>query len=147
MEIIRDGKGYLSFQMVNRPLYATIKYQGNKFLVQRLIYQLIAKPDFEYRMTRLCPNELCVNPMHWEVNPILNREMAPKIEFSPMEEDEFPGMDWTQEDTEEMVDAILGDDPPPTCWDEVINHIDLMGAPEDWVRGALIRFNREDLMT
>ena len=139
LEKIRNGRGEVHPHMVQRQPYATVKYQGRFRLVHRLIYQFLMKPDFEFRMQQTCSTPVCVNPLHWHMSPV---EARPVSKSRIPEPDE----DWTEEIVFEMLDAILGDVPPPSNWDEVINHIDMQGAPPEVVRKALLAMNKEHLI-
>lgn len=139
LELIRGGTGYLSAQMVQRNPYAKIKYQGVSHLVSRLMIKLLIDPPYQFRMRQTCSTPLCVNPLHWELNPVEKKKVievpeAPEIETG-----------WTLESTVEMLELILEDVPPPSSWEEVINHIDMEGAPEHLVRTGLIQINKEHL--
>lgn len=143
LEMIQSGNGYTSAQMVQRNPYAKIKYQGTTHLVPRLLIKLLLDPPYQFRMTQICVTPLCVNPLHWEMNRVEpNRIKIPEVPDIPEIE-----TSWSLETTVEMLELILEDVPPPSCWEDVINHIDLEGAPEHLVREGLIKINKEHLTT
>lgn len=110
--------------------------------VHRLIYQLIAKPDHEFRMTQICGGDpLCVNPLHWSV-----KKVEPKYEDKeeggpPVFQ---PDADWTDAEIDELLETLFVLRNPLT-WSDVIEDVLMTDAPAEMVRQGLLRMSKDHL--
>ena len=82
------------YRTVRRPM-GQIQANGKSEYVHRLVFKLLTKPDFEFHMRNICGQSLCCNPKHWDVST-----MTPELILDTSE--------WTPEEVEETVDAMLG---------------------------------------
>jgi hypothetical protein len=118
-----------------------IRWQKKKISVVRLLFQLVTKPDYEYRMLPLCGSPTCVNLRHWSASKIKSHQ-----EF-PEEIPEFEtSSGWTIEEVEEQVENLLSW-VTPASWEE-IHHLLIQedGAPEEMVKEVLEKLNRGHLL-
>jgi len=131
-----------SEQYFDRPV-PVIKFQGKKHQVRRLIFQLLFKPDYEYRLIPTCNGNLCVNPLHHSVQRIgvpKNGPEASEIE-EPIVSDE-----WHQADVDELLEFLFLED-APTTFQEVLDHPFFEeGPPIEMVREGLQKMNKEHLL-
>jgi hypothetical protein len=129
IDIIQDEKAY-----------GVVRWQTKTISVQRLIFLLAMKPDFEFRMWSNCEVPLCVNPLHYDVKSL-------EIEPPPPDPTIFMGIDedaWTEEEVEEVLDALLASSEPKS-WKDIMAFPDLADAPEDLLRKVLRRLNKGHL--
>jgi len=108
-----------------------IQINGKAEYVHRLVFKLLTKPDFEFHMRNICGNSLCCNPKHWDVS-------------SPMPEVQFDNSEWTPEEAEETVEAMLARY-EITSWDDVTANPLMQDIPPALIRQALIKLNKEHL--
>jgi hypothetical protein len=118
-----------------------IQFEGKRQMVNRLIMSLVAKPDFEFRMTKECQSPLCVNPIHWSI-----RETLPKKALPP-EEDTEMGINqgaWTFKEAEELIEILLTEQ-SPKCFEDVVNATLMEECPHDLAREVLLKLNKGHL--
>ena len=131
-------KGLLVEHVSERP-YGVISWQGNRISVSRLIFQLIQKPDYRFRMWNECETPLCVNPFHFRIEKIEEEEQQPEETFFIGEDEDI-----AEEEIEELVEILLTDY-DPRSWQEVIEAEILEGIPHEPIRKMLIKMNKEHL--
>ena len=137
----RDANNVAFPDMILDMPYGVVNWQGKRISVHRLIFQLIVKPDYEFRMTTACGVSCCVHPLHWEVSKV---EPAHK-ETDAVPDFEFSGDDdWTSEEVEELVEIVLGEQSPET-WDDVLLSPLMEGVPEDLLRACLLDLGKGHL--
>lgn len=134
-----SGEVY-SEKRLDRPS-PVIKFQGKKLRVVRLIFQLIQKPDYEYRLIRTCEDHpRCVNPLHYSVQRIGTPEQGPEVEEPTI------SSDWLQIDVDELLEFLFLE-ASPTSLEEVMAHPFMEeGPPIEMVRDGLINMNKEHLL-
>jgi hypothetical protein len=118
-----------------------IQFDGKRHTVNRLIMSLVAKPDFEFRMTKECQSPLCVNPIHWMIHKINPKEAL------PLEEDTEVGINqgaWTFKEAEELIEILLTEQ-SPTCFEDVVNATLMEECPHDLAREVLLKLNKGHL--
>lgn len=145
--LTRDGTGAATPSSRRDNPTGIMVVEGKRVFVRRLIYQLLFKPDFEYQMRRQCPEERCVNPLHWKIHTKDLSVHEPEPEPEPEEAETEPPIssDWLQSDVDECLDYALADG--PTCWEEVIHHEMFEdNPPPEMVKEALIKANKEHLL-
>lgn len=108
-----------------------IQVDGRIEYVHRLVFKILSKPDFEFIMRNICGNSLCCNPKHWDVK-------------TPMDEVVMDDGDWTPEEVEETVDAMLNRY-EVTCWADVAENPLMQDIPDRMIRDCLIALNKEHL--
>ena len=137
----RRGEGYYLNMVRSYPI-PIIRWQGAKIAVHRLIFQLINKPDYEFRMKNTCCVLGCVNPLHWTAEAITRNEPEPDAvpDFMMASDDA-----WTDEEVEEMLE-ILFTEQSPANWGDVMTAPLMEGAPEDKVQRVLAKLNRRHLL-
>lgn len=137
--VSRNSRDGLRVEQVEDRPYGIITWQGDRVSVHRLIFQLIQKPDYEFRMWCDCQSPLCVNPLHFTVEPVVQKTTEPDDTI-------YIGMDEeiSDEEVEELVEITLteGD---PRHWGDVITYPLLEGIPPEAIRRALQKLNREHL--
>lgn len=131
-------RGLLVERVVERP-YGVISWQGKRTSVARLIFQLIQKPDYDFRMWNECDTPLCVNPFHYRIEKVEVEPPPPEETFVIGDDEDLP-----EEELEELVEIMLTDY-DPTCWDDVTKAEILEGIPLEPVRALLRRMNKEHL--
>lgn len=92
----------------DRPFGIT-SWKGKRIGVHRLLFQLISKPEYIFRMTPQCPTLFCVNPLHWEIHPVT--PMGPNLADPPTTIPECPEFseEWTEQDIKEIIEYGLFD--------------------------------------
>ncbi len=133
MKMGRDSNNIPSPYSIIRRSMGQIQVNGKREYVHRLVYKIITRPQFEFRMENKCGNPLCANPKHWEV---YSEAIAPEVVFDTNE--------WTAEEVEESVDAMLGRY-SVFCWEDVITNPLTMDIPHGLLREQLIKINKEHL--
>ena len=118
------------YRTIRRPM-GQMQIAGKSEYVHRLVFKLLAKPDYEFQMRNICGNSLCCNPKHWNVT-------------SPMPEVEFDNSAWTLEEAEETIEAMLARY-EVTSWDDVMLNPLMQDIPPDLIREVLIKLNKEHL--
>lgn len=118
------------YRTVRRPM-GQIQANGKSEYVHRLVFKLLTKPDFEFHMRNVCGHSLCCNPKHWDVST-----MTPELILDTSE--------WTPEEVEETVDAMLGRY-EITSWDDVCVNPLMQDIPEKMIVECLIKLNKEHL--
>lgn len=111
-----------------------LRWQKKKRLVRRLIFQLLTKADYEYRLVSQCKNHKCVNPLHLEIqNPPSNPDDIPYT------------TEWDFKAMEELVEMLLTEQTPRN-WQDVINAPLMDGVPLDLLEDVLRKLNRRHLL-
>lgn len=114
--------------------YGVMQWQGKVIAVRRLIFQLINKPDFPFRMWNTCGSTLCVNPFHYSITSV---EPAEETIVEIEDGDAFP-----YEEALEIVEAVLtGHDLENFRENPMLEDI-----PEDLLREVLTDLNKEHLL-
>lgn len=98
----RDYSGLPYFTMVPETPYGKLKVDKKTILAHRYLFQLLLKPDYEFRLRNECGNTLCGNLMHWEC---LKQETQPNAEVEIPEE--FLSMEFSLADVEGLLDRAL----------------------------------------
>lgn len=127
--------------------YAIIKYQRRQVHVQRLIYQILEKPDYEFSLYQQCPTLLCVNPRHWIVERKYSFAQVPVVVTkAEIDESLIPAFDgsWTVDDVAEIIEIAL-EEISPKSFEALMSFPDLADAPHEMVRSVLIGKNLEHL--
>lgn len=117
----------------NNP-YPMINFQGRPIGVHRLLFLLIIKPNFEFRMQRTCtgsPN--CVNPMHFDILAASQSASEPEPEFTVGS--------WTKEEVLQMLEILLTEQEPKS-WEDVNTSPLMDSAPHEMIRMALISLGK-----
>lgn len=135
-------RGWNEWIVPAQPPTAKIVWQGKMMQVQRLLIQLLMKPDYEYRARHVCHTELCVNPLHYGIEPLYLQPPRPVADIPECPE---ISSEWTREEVDEMVEILLTEE-NPLCWNDIINTTHLEGAPEDLVREVLKEKRKEHLL-
>lgn len=127
----RDTKNIPILYRTSRRPMGQMQVDGRTEYVHRLVFKLLAKPDYEFHMRNICGNSLCVNPKHWDVS-------------SPRPDVVFESNEWTQDEVEETVDAMLSRY-EITSWQDVIDNPLMQDIPHDQIREVLVKINKEHL--
>lgn len=138
----RSGMVYPSAVIV-KPT-GIVEFDGKRHPAHRLIFSLMTKPTYEFRMTQRCGTPLCVNPLHWDVQEIEGSSPPPPppavvIPDIPEEEP------WSLTEAEGLVETYLTTH-EPRGWDELIVSDLLMDIPHDLLREVLIKLRRTHLL-
>lgn len=141
--IRRDGKGWLCPVLEEQRPQAIIRYQKKTHLVRRLIFSILMKPDYEFRMVRTCQgHDLCVNILHYTIEPIALEPPTPPTpsvdEGGPPEMSE----DWTEDEVRELLEIVLD-----RGGVEVLDDPLLFDAPPKMVREQLIAMGKEHILS
>lgn len=118
------------YRTIRRPL-GQIQVDGKTEYVHRVVFKLLVKPDHEFHMRNICGNSLCCNPKHWDVSSHL-----PPVIFDISE--------WTPEEVEETVDAMLGRYEIHSWADVEANPL-MQDIPHHMIKECLINMNKEHL--
>jgi hypothetical protein len=133
-------------QMVTEKEYQDVRvmFQGQRIRVPRLIFQLMFKPNYEYRLYRVCGGEdTCVNPLHWKMKRVEKEDtsLPPEPEIEPV----MMGLEWTQEEVDEILELIF-DQSVPRSFEELMQHDFLEDSPpEEMIRIGLQKMNKDYL--
>lgn len=127
----RDSHNIPVFGTTYRRPMGQIQVDKRTEYVHRLVYKILTRPSFEFRMENRCGNPLCVNPKHWEV-------------YNGIPEVDYGSPDWTAEEVQEAVDGMLSRY-QVLSWDDVIINPLTMDCPHDMLRECLTNMNREHL--
>jgi len=129
-------------QVFNERQYGVINWQKKQTPVHRVLFLLLYKPSYEFKMANHCGTPLCVNPLHFEIREVTGEHKPPPIsEIPPMPDLDDP---WSPEEVEEIVEMLL-DQHTPTCWEDVISRPMMEGVPHDMVREYLTSINKGHL--
>ncbi len=131
----RDSRNIPTPYRVMRRSRGRINFGGKSEYVHRLIYTILLKPEHNFTMENLCGNPLCANPRHWEVFAHA-LPAPPPVDYGDAE--------WTMEEVEESVDAMLGRYQIQS-WEDVITNPLTMDIPHGLLREQLIKINKEHL--
>lgn len=133
---VRDG---LRIEVVeNERFYGVIRWQKKRIAVRRLLFLLINKPDYEFRMFNECGVDLCVNPLHHRVENVDPPE-------EPVEEpSEDPDADWLLSEVAEIIEIVLLEHEPKS-WDDVVAYPLTQDVPHDMMREVLTQMNKRHL--
>ena len=139
----RDRQSGMELTQVRDRPYGIIRWQGKTISVHRLIFQLVMKPDYEFRMWSNCGVPLCCNPLHYQVERVEREILEPDqtIIIGPEDTDT-----WTEEEVEEILEGML-DGYDLTNWGDVINNPMIAGEdiPHGLFRQVLCNMNKEHL--
>ena len=137
---IRDRQNLPSQYKYPERKYGVIRWQGKTVSVQRLIFLLCAKPDFEFRMVNDCHMSGCVNPLHFTIEEIRKDEPEPDETITIGEEEP-----WDPQDVEDLVEILLGEQEPQS-WEDVIANPLMEDIPHQMIRDELRNQNKEHLL-
>ena len=126
----------------DRPV-GVIRYAGKRHHVHRLVFQLIFKPPYEFRLFRQCGTDLCVNPLHWHLEPLQNHSPPSKPQSEPEPPPELMSMEWTRQDVVDILELKLMTEQPKS-FEEVLGYYDEDVDP-DLVREVLIEAGKGHL--
>ena len=118
------------YRTVRRPM-GQIQVDGRAEYVHRLVFKLLTKPQFEFHMRNICGKSLCCNPKHWDVTSNIPE---PVLDLN----------EWTPEEVEETVEAMLGRY-EITSWDDVRVNPLMQDIPERMIIECLTKLNKEHL--
>jgi hypothetical protein len=130
-KMFRDNQNIPVFCTAHRRPMGQIQVNKSTEYVHRLIYKILIRPSFEFRMENRCGNPLCVNPKHWEI-------------YNGIPEVDYGSPDWSPEEVQEAVDGMLSRY-QVLSWDDVIANPLTMDCPHDMLRECLTKMNREHL--
>lgn len=141
--VSREARDGLMVALVHDQPYGIIRWQKKTISVRRLLFQLINKPDYEFRMWCDCNVPLCVNPLHYTVEDV-TPEHIPREE-PDLEDITFDGDEgWELGEVEELVEILLTEN-EPSSWDDVAKHPLMEDVPHGLLRQVLINLNKEHL--
>lgn len=138
VKVVGKKTGYPVISVVTDPLVGKMRWKGKYALVHRVVFELVAKPDYEFRMSTQCNVPCCVNPRHWEVTPVVK-----KHEFLP-DDIPFDNGEWTLEEVEGFAEILLTEQYPKN-WQDVISAPLMTEVPHDLLRQVLIKLNKKHL--
>lgn len=127
------------FKYIERK-YGVIRWQGKMVSVQRLIFLLSMKPDFEFRMVNDCHISSCVNPLHFTIQELSKDEPEPDETITIGEEEP-----WDPQDVEDLVEILLGEQEPKN-WEDVIANPLMEDIPHHMIRDELRNQKKEHLL-
>ena len=135
----RGYDGIKQAQHAHEKSQGTIQHEGVRTAVHRLIFQIMEKPNYEYRMKSLCERECCVNPLHWGVI----RLGEPQYDIPEMPEFDFNDP-WTDEEVVEHIELLLGGY-TPSSWADLIAQPLMEEVPHDMLKEQLIKMRKAHL--
>ena len=129
MRLSRTRSKKVDVRVVHEPSRAFIVYDGRRQYVQRLVFELLVKPDVEFRLTNNCGNTLCVSPTHW----------SPRLKEVAIPVDEIPDsvFDLSDEEANTLIEMMLAHDIRPRNWSEVLAHPYMEDVPEHMIQTML----------
>jgi hypothetical protein len=125
-------------RVIYEPPRAHIIYEGRRQYVQRLVFELLVKPEVEFRLINNCGNTLCVSPTHW----------SPRLKEVAVPIHEIPDsvFDLTDEEANTLIEMMLGHDIVPRNWSEVLAHPYMEDVPEHMIQTMLRDKNKPHLL-
>ena len=139
----RRATGFVDAEFVVEPPSALIQHEGKRLQVHRLIFQLIAKPDYQFRMYQECNTPLCVNPMHWTVKKLDDPTKPPPPPEEPLEPP-VENEDWTLAEAIEVLEIFFMTS-DPRSWADIEAAEMLQDVPPMLLKEALRDMNKEHL--
>ncbi|MCG7629049.1 hypothetical protein MHM88_14655 [Epibacterium sp. MM17-32] len=141
--VSREARDGLTIAQVQDQPYGIIRWQKKTISVRRLLFQLINKPDYEFRMRCDCNVPLCVNPLHYTVEDITPEDVDQ--DGHTLEDITFDGDEgWELGEVEELVEILLTEN-EPSSWEEVVDHPLMEDVPPELLREVLVKLNKEHL--
>lgn len=125
--------------MVRDHPYGVVRWKGKEVRVHRLIFQLITRPDYEYRLSSRCGVALCVNPLHWEVHRIDQRVGGASFQEPDFDED------WTLKDVEQLLEIAFTHHDLRTR-EDVLNCPTLLDVPRDLLDEGLKLIRKDHML-